>query len=218
MLKYIVYILYITVTMAWFAPATVWAADAQDAQASGTEPVIQPALERRNIKLPQIDTEDFEVGAFSGIYSAEDFGSHFLLGLQISYHITEDFFIDLVVGHTKVSDQTFADNFIFLFTDRVENLLYYQLALGYNIFPGEIFVGRNRAYASGIYVTGALGNTSFNDEDFLTTTVGVGARILITDLLAVHIGTRDHIFETDITGRKKLTHNISLQAGLTIFF
>ena len=106
----------------------------------------------------------------------------------------------------------------FLFTDRNPDLLYYQMALGYNILPGELFVGRGRAYGSGIYVLGALGNTTFDDENYLTTSVGMGARIYLTDWLAMHLGTRDNIFESDITGKKKLTHNLTLQAGLTLFF
>ncbi len=36
--------------------------------------VIEPEVERREIKEPEIDTEDFEIGLFGGIMSIEDFG------------------------------------------------------------------------------------------------------------------------------------------------
>ena len=44
-----------------------------------TEPpgqVVDPEVERREIKEPAIDREDFEVTAFAGIISIEDFGCH----------------------------------------------------------------------------------------------------------------------------------------------
>ena len=37
--------------------------------------VIDPEVERREIKEPAIDREDFEFGAFVGLMSIEDFGS-----------------------------------------------------------------------------------------------------------------------------------------------
>ncbi|MDH3620528.1 MAG: outer membrane beta-barrel domain-containing protein, partial [Gammaproteobacteria bacterium] len=45
---------------------------------SAEEPgqVIDPQVERREIKEPKIDREDFEVGAYAGIMSIEDFGSN----------------------------------------------------------------------------------------------------------------------------------------------
>ena len=42
--------------------------------------VIDPEVERREIKEPAIDREDFEVGAFAGIMSIEDFGSDTVYG------------------------------------------------------------------------------------------------------------------------------------------
>ena len=38
--------------------------------------VVDPQVERRDIKEPAIDREDFEVGAFAGLMSIEDFGTH----------------------------------------------------------------------------------------------------------------------------------------------
>src|SRR4051812_47620466 len=63
-----------------------------------TKPIIDPQVERRQIKRAQIDTEDFEIGAYYGILSIEDFESHAVYGARLAYHLTEDFFIEGTLG------------------------------------------------------------------------------------------------------------------------
>ena len=57
------------------------------------DPVIQPDVKRREVKQADVETENFEVGAFVGILSIEDFGTQPVIGASIDYHITEDFFL-----------------------------------------------------------------------------------------------------------------------------
>ena len=49
--------------------------------------VIDPEVERREVKEPAIDREDFEFGAFVGVMGIEDFGSDLSYGLRLAYHI-----------------------------------------------------------------------------------------------------------------------------------
>ncbi len=62
------------------------------------EQVVDPEVERREVKEPEIDTEDFEIGAFAGVLSIEDFGSDLVYGLRLAYHVTEGFFVEGTVG------------------------------------------------------------------------------------------------------------------------
>jgi hypothetical protein len=41
-------------------------AESKDEPAAGQQRVIEPDIERRDIKEPRIDTEDFEVGGYGG--------------------------------------------------------------------------------------------------------------------------------------------------------
>ena len=63
--------------------------------------VIEPEVERREIREPDIDSEDFEVGAFAGIMSIEDFGSDVVYGIRLAYHVTEGFFVEGSVGQSE---------------------------------------------------------------------------------------------------------------------
>ncbi len=190
----------------------------EEPDAQRQEQVIEPDLERRDIKIPRIDTENFEVGFFRGILSVEDFGSERVSGLRLAYHITEDFFVELEAGESTVSDSSFRDLGAPLFPEEEEDLEYYSVSIGYNVFPGEIFIGKKRAMTSAVYLLAGVGNTDFIDEDLSTVNLGIGFRILPTDWLAFRVDMRDYIWDSDLVGRNKRTHNFELSLGFSVFF
>src|SRR5687768_12476392 len=49
--------------------------------------VIDPEVERREIKVARIDAENIEIGTFYGALSIEDFGTNPVYGLTASYHV-----------------------------------------------------------------------------------------------------------------------------------
>lgn len=195
----------------------VWAAEG-DAPDSAPEQVIQPSIERRDVTLPRIDTEDFELGIYGGILSIEDFGSNGVVGARAVYHVSEDYFLEGAYGVSQVSDESLCNLGLCLFPSRKEDLSYYALSVGFNFFPGEVFLGKNRALTSAVYVLAGAGNTSFLDEDRFTVNLGLGIRMLPTDWLAIHVTVRDFVFESDILGVNKITHNFELATGLSVFF
>jgi outer membrane beta-barrel protein len=189
----------------------------EDAGASA--PVISPEVERREIKTPKIDTEDFEITAYFGQISVEDFGSNFIYGARVGYHVSEGLFLEgtyAMAGDVDRSSVEVLDNIDLLGDDR--DYSYYNLAVGWNLLPGEVFIGRNRAFNSALYVIGGAGNTSFAGEDLFTMTFGAGYRVLATDSIALRFDVRDHLFDNDVTGEDKTTHNIEFNLGVSWFF
>src|SRR4030095_16101200 len=65
------------------------------------KPIIEPEVERREIKHTRIDTEDFEAGAYVGILSIEDFESNVVYGARLAYHLTADFFLEGTGGQSR---------------------------------------------------------------------------------------------------------------------
>ncbi|MEZ5566533.1 MAG: outer membrane beta-barrel domain-containing protein [Gammaproteobacteria bacterium] len=190
----------------------------EDANASA--PVISPEVERREIKRPKIDTENFEVGAFAGLLSVEDFGSTTVYGLRGRYHITEGLFAEGTYATSSALGLTSAEvlaGFDLLGSDRKYE--YYDVSVGYNLLPGETFIGRNWAFNSALYVIAGAGQTSLGVDDYFTMTFGAGYQVLATDWLALDFGVRDHLFDLEFTsGEKKSTHNIELTMGINFFF
>lgn len=185
-----------------------------------TVQVIEPEVERRDIKTAKIDTEDFEIGIFGGIMSVEDFGTNPVYGLRFAYHINEFLFAEAVAGRTDTEETSFEllSGAAQLLTESEREYTYYNISLGYNLFPGEAFLGRNRAYNHDLYVIGGLGSTTFAGDDRFTVNFGVGYRFLVTDSVALHADFRDHLFDIDILGQEKTVHNLEAHLGFTVFF
>ena len=193
---------------------------AVQAEDSEQPPVIEPEVERREIEPAKIDTEDFEIGVYAGQLSVEDFGVNTVAGIQFAYHITESFFLDVEAGQTTAGETSFErlSGAAQLLTDSERDYTYYDLSLGYNIFPGESFIGKNRALNTALYVIGGVGKTNFAGDDRFTLNVGVGLRVMPLDWLAIHADFRDHIFDIDLLGQAKTAHNLEARLGLTFFF
>ncbi len=186
----------------------------------GEAPVIQPDIERKEIKEARIDTEDFEIGGYVGLMSVEDFGTNLVYGVRAAYHVTEDLFLEGAYGRTDTDETSYErlSGAAPLLTDEERKLSYYNLSVGYNLLPGETFIGAQRAFNSSLYIIGGIGSTDFAGDARFTLNFGAGYRLLMTDWLALHVDVRDHIFDIDVTGEDKTTHNIEIDGGLTVFF
>ena len=183
-------------------------------------PVIEPDIARREIETPRIDTEDFEVGILVGQISVEDFGVNTVTGARFAYHVTEGFFVELAAGKADTELTSFErlSGAAQLLTDSEREYSYYNVSLGYNIFPGEHFIGKNRAMNTQTYVIGGVGKTEFAGDDRFTINVGIGMRLMPLDWLAVHGDIRDHVFDIDLLGQEKTAHNFEATVGVTFFF
>jgi outer membrane beta-barrel protein len=183
------------------------------------EQVIEPAVPRRDIRVPKIPSRDIIAGAYLGTYSNEDFGASFVYGVRLGYHITEDFFVEGVYGTTKVSDENFRQILPGgVFPTKEETLSYYNLSVGYNILPGEVFFGSRYAMASALYLIAGVGSTKFLEQSKQTINFGLGYRVFLKDWAAIQVDFRDHLYTLDLLGQSKSTQNLELTAGVTFFF
>ena len=182
--------------------------------------MIDPEVERREVKEPKIDREDFELGAFAGVLAIEDFGSDLVYGARLAYHVTEGFFIEATVGRSEGGLTSFEilSGGAELLTDDERVYTYYNLDLGYNILPGEVFLGEGHAYNTNLYVIAGLGSTTFAGDDRFTVNFGFGYRFLLTDSVAFHLDFRDHLYDIDLFGEEKTVHNLEGTFGVTVFF
>jgi outer membrane beta-barrel protein len=205
---------FLTAVTAACCPAIGWTAE----EPTAIE-VINPDFERREIRPASIDTENFEVGGFVGMLSIADFDSELLYGLRAAWHITEDFFLEANYGASE-ADLTSYEKLSGgtpLFDDGERDYSFYDLNLGWNVMPGEIFMF-GRAFKSDLYLVGGAGATDFLGDSWFTVTLGGGYRLLLNDWISWRVDARDHIFDRDVFGEEETTHNIELSTGITFFF
>ena len=176
-------------------------------------------MTRRKITVPRIRSRNFELGADYGVLSIEDFGTHPTYGLTAAYHVTEDFFFQAELGRTRAGQTSFEQlSNMQLLTESERRFTYYDLSLGYNFLPGEVFIGRGVAMTSAFYLLGGIGGTDFAGDTKFTVNFGAGYRVVPTDWLALHVTVQDHVFQSSILGTTKLTNNLEARIGTTVFF
>ena len=195
------------------------AARADDPPPTQTDQVVVPQVDRRGIHLPQFASNDFEVGLFTGSYATQNFGTSLVYGVRLGYHITEDFFVEAAYAQTKVSDELYRQILPGgVFPQEKSTLSYYNASVGYNILPGEIFVGSRYARPSQLYVIAGVGSTKLDVQRKPTLNFGFGYRVYMADWAALQLDLRDHIFSLDLLGTRQSTQNLELTAGLAFYF
>ena len=200
------------------AALSLCAAVAARAAESVPEPVIPAQVDRRDVHIPKIKANDVEIGAFAGILSVQNFGAKPSAGLRLGYHVTEDFFLEGTYGRSTVSDQSYRRLGIPIFSKEDIPLSYYYLSVGCNLFPGEIFLGKDRAMTSAVYLIGGVGNVNFNNENHTAYNFGIGIRVLPVDWFSMRFEMRDQLFTSDLLGKNELKHNFEMTLGAAAYF
>lgn len=200
------------------------AALAQSPAAASTAPtqkdqVVVPEIDRRDVRLPRIASRDFELGLYGGLLSVQNFGTNAMYGLRAGYHISEDVFAELSYGTSKVSDETYRRILPGgLFPTGSSTFKTTTISVGYNLLPGEIFIGRRNARATSLYLVGGVGTTNFADQKRQTLNLGAGMRVYLSDRVNLRVDLRDHLFSLDLLGKRERTHNWEVSTGLSFLF
>ena len=191
------------------------------AEDPGAEPtIVEPQVTRREVKTPKIKAKDFEMGAYFGALSIEDFGTNPLYGIRAAYHVTEDFFLEGFLARAKAGQEQPRRGFP---GDHGAQQLWeavhvLRFGRGLQHPAGEVFLGEGTGLQYGALRHGRHGRREIRRSGQFALNFGVGTRILITDWLALHLDVRDHVFESSLFGVDKNVHNIEGTVGLTTFF
>jgi len=182
--------------------------------------LIQPEIERTEFDESIIDSEDFELSVYAGILSIEDFGTNPVLGFEFAYHVNEDVYLQFDYGFSEAGQTSFEvlSGGAPLLSDDERELQYYLFNIGFNLLPGEAFVTESSTFNTRFYVIGGIGSTEFAGDDRFTINFGTGYQILFADAFGLNIDVRDLIFNIDVFGEDKVTHNLQYTVGLSWYF
>lgn len=182
--------------------------------------IIAPDIERRQIKEDDLDTENLEFGLFYGQLSIEDFGSNEVQGITFAYHITENLFAEAAYGLSSLQKTSYEllSGSVQLLTDDQRDLTYYNLSLGYNALPGQVYISDKWHFDTNIYFIAGAGNTRFADKNFFTYNMGAGLRFYATDWMSLDLSMRGYAFSHELFGVRKKTNNLEGRLGLSVYF
>ena len=182
--------------------------------------LIQPQIERTEFNESIIDSEDFELSVYIGLLAIEDFGTNPVLGLKLAYHVNEDIFAQFDYGFSDAGKTSFEvlSGGAPLLSDEERSLEYYLVNIGFNLLPGEAFVTDSSTFNTTFYVVAGLGSTDFAGDSRFTINFGTGYQILFADAFSLSIDASDLIFNLDVLGEDKVTHNLQYSIALSWFF
>ena len=182
--------------------------------------LIEPDVEPQTISETLISSGDFEAGAFVGLMTIEDFESSLVWSGRLAYHLSESFFLEANVGVAEGGETSFEKlaGDVELLPGNDRKYLYYDFNLGFNILPGEAFVGSDYAFNSNFYLLAGAGATDFAGDLRFTGNYGVGYQMLLTDRLSLHLRVRQHLHRIDVTGTDKTVVNTEMGTGVSVFF
>src|SRR5690606_27967097 len=141
-------------------------------------------------------------------------------GFTLAYHVTEDFFMEAAYGQstTEKTSYELLSGGVELLTEEERDLSYYNLSIGYNLFPGQIYIRDKWAFNTRVYLIAGAGNTEFAGKEYFTYNIGAGFRFYATDWFAVDLSMRNHAFEHELFGESKTVNNLEARMGLSVYF
>lgn len=184
-----------------------------------TVEVIKPKEQTTNIKPAAIDTERFELGAYVGLLSVEDFSTNTVTGFSLSYHLNSRFLAKLNYGRSTIARATFEDvsegNFLL---EKDRDFEYQSLLGGYELAQGRSFLGQRRKFNSHIYLLAGPGRVSFAGQDNAAIVIGISYKTVMTDWLTVNLDFQDIIVDREFLANGKTTHNTEITLNISAMF
>jgi outer membrane beta-barrel protein len=139
--------------------------------------------------------------------------------LRLGYHVTENWFVEAAYASSTAGTTSFEDlsGGVQFLTDDERDFEVYDLSVGYNL-NGEIFFSEGVAFNTDFYLMLGGGSTDFGGDERFTVTLGAGYRLLLTNYMALRLDVRDYVFNSDLIGEEKSTHNMAYTLGVSLFF
>jgi outer membrane beta-barrel protein len=181
--------------------------------------VIEANKTTVSAQVAAIDTEKFELGAYLGMLSVEDFNSNPVTGLSLSYHISNRFLAQVNYGTSTVGRAAFEEvaggNFL---ADGDYDFDYVNVLAGYKLLDGRSFLGKRHKYNSSIYIMAGPTKVSFSGEDNTGIVFGASYRTVITDWLTMNLDLRNTLVDRDFLDDSKKTNNTEMFLGVNALF
>jgi len=191
---------------------------AADEETDSRVRIIEPDDRVTTAKPAAIDDERFELGAYMGSLSVEDFGTNVVTGIEFSYHLTSKWMLQFNYGQSSVDKAAFESSQQQFLSDSDRDFIYYGFIGGYKIFDGRSFLGARNKYNTGLYALAGAESVSFADNDETGFVFGLSYRLVLTDWLTANIDFREHMVKRSFIGDDKQTMNTEFRIGVNGLF
>ncbi len=181
--------------------------------------VVKPPERTERARRAAIDSEHFELGAYFGALSVEDFSTELSGGITLNYHISSRFMVQGHYAQADIERATFEEvsggNFLSEADRTFEHL---SVLAGYRLAEGRSFFGGDRKFNSYLYALAGPSQVSFAGEDNTGLILGLSYKTVLTDWATLNLDVRDIVVNRSFLGDDKTTHNTELALGFNLLF
>lgn len=165
--------------------------------------VVTPVLERPNVGVRKIASQDYELGTYFGTLLVKKSNTLGLVGFRAAYNATDSVFFETRYAFSAGIGAN---------EEKFDNYQSANLAIGYHILPGDLYVSDRYTIPFVIYGIAGAGY-AHTDKGFAAYDVGAGIKILTFDRVAVRFEVQDQFFN-----RYGIDHNAEFSLGLAAYF
>lgn len=194
----------------------------------GPPKVIDPQVARRIVSRFTPKLGNVEAGFWGGATAIEGVSTNSTFGVALGLYLSEDFFLRLDAGRSKVARTDYAITLQQLNTDSSINFDTQSLSIGYSFLPGEAYFGRSAVLNSTFYVVAGLGVVRFpiigiaspstQQSRKIAQNFGAGFKIFPNDKLNINTEIGNRLYRSDITGFTRYSNNIEMRVGVNFIF
>ncbi|WP_299697171.1 outer membrane beta-barrel domain-containing protein [Hydrocarboniphaga sp.] len=174
---------------------------------------VDPNLERPDVGIKQIKSQDYEVGGYAGIIVFDRNHTSGLYGVRAAYHKSENFFVEGNYAFASTVGYNQARNLLGGSDGADIKYKSFGFSAGYNLIPGDLYVSRGYTVPFVIYGIGGFGFAKFEDDSHTSYSLGAGLKMMPTDWLAIRFELRDQAWSA-----YGIDHNAEFTFGLAGYF
>ncbi|MDH5392664.1 MAG: outer membrane beta-barrel domain-containing protein [Gammaproteobacteria bacterium] len=176
--------------------------------------IVKPDAEQEIIKNADIRNLGMNTGVYMGVMNYENFNSSLLLAWYLNYPFDENLFVEAELGISRVSDTEYRNIGLPLLSEERVVAAFYTVLVGYNLLPGEVYLGHGKTLRSDVYLLAGVGTVDIDNNSYVALHFGGGIKIELNDDSGLRIEFRDRMIDSDILGSDKLTNNTEFHLGI----
>lgn len=174
---------------------------------------VDPNIRRPDVQVKQIKAQDYELGGYAQSVTLDRNHTVGLYGVRAAYHKTDNFFVEGSVAYSSTIGFEDIRQIVGAGEDPGLDYSTYEFSVGYNLFPGDLYITKSYTLPFSIYAIGGFGYVDYESDSHTAYSFGGGLRITPTDYFAIRIELRDQAWSQHGTD-----HNIAFSVGVSGYF
>jgi outer membrane beta-barrel protein len=160
-----------------------------------------------------------ELAGIGGLWASDVLSSTYVYGGAVAFYPSEDFGIEALVTRSPVSFRLEQPFTAFDREERFADSAAWQAvaSLLYAPFHAKLKLSEDNILAADAFIVGGVGRTFHDSVQGMTWELGFGLKVYAWSRVSLRFDVRDFVLPQEVLGRGRVTHNLSVLGGLSVW-